>query len=498
MITDFLGKLVADKYRIESLLLESESGDLYAGRHEVLDKPVTVKILSPALAVDARWVRRFVDNARTASAVSDPNILNITDFGTDAKGISYAVYEPLEGSSLADFIAGAPAMDESRALPIARQIGTALAAAHGKDVIHGALAPRSVQVITDEAGSERIKVYGFGGDRMKVARDADPRYLAPEQCSAFPAADARSDIYALGVTLYEMLSGVVPYEGTTAAAILEKQNNEPPAPLSAFRKDLHPEIEPIVLSAMAIDPERRYQTIATFMEDLDLLSGGIKPAAKAEGAAAGRNVWQTAFIALVGISILAVALIYATSVKKTDPTTQLQADVGSLPVQPIGPATGAQEESLSRLPAMTDAEIMATQMAQPPGTLPGGDGYNAWANGGAPPPGAPPAGAPLPPYYPPGGQVYTIDPSTGSPFMPPEGGVILVPVPANTNTAAKPAASPRTLPANTATQPTPVPDTTPKPMATPPPKTPRPTPGAARTPAANKPADNPSSPESGP
>lgn len=203
-----------------------------------------------------------------------------------------------------------------------------------------------------------------------------------------------------------------------------------------------------------------------FAEDLELLSGGV-PVQQKAAAAPKRNIWQTAFIVLAGISLLAVALIYATSTKKTDPTTQLQADAGSLPVQPIGPATGAQEESLAKLPAMTDAEIMAVQnsnTALPPDSLPGGDGYNAWANGGAPPIGAPPQQ-----YVPPGGQYYTLDPNNpGSQFMPPDSGVILVPVPANTSTTtAKPSPTPKTQSANT-TQPTPAPATTPKPMATPP------------------------------
>jgi hypothetical protein len=207
--------------------------------------------------------------------------------------------------------------------------------------------------------------------------------------------------------------------------------------------------------------------MAAFAEDLDVLSTSLY--GKSNSAAASdrprRNIWQTAFIVLFGISVLAVALIYATSSKKTDPTVQLQADAGSLPVQPIGPATGAQEESLARLPSMTDAEIMATanSMAQPPGTLPGGDGYNAWANGGAPPPGAPPAQ-----YVQPGGQYYTIDPNTGSPFMPSDGGVVLVPVPVNTNTAVKPSPTPKNPAANAAVKPSPIPDATPKPLAVPP------------------------------
>ncbi len=482
MINDFVGKLVADKYRIESLIRESESGDFYLGRHEVSDRPATVKILSSAFAVDARWVKRFIAKARSASGVTHPNILNISDFGTDAKGISYAVFEPADGQTLRNAIDGENPFDEKRALDIARQIAAAVNAGHEKKIIHGGLDPKNIFINE----GDMVKVQGFGGDPMYVARDADPRYLAPEQCTAFPAADERSDVYALGVILFEMLSGTVPYNGQTAADVLAKQNSEPPPPLSAFGRELHPEIEPVALSAIAAEPERRYPNMAAFVEDLEILAGHIGIPEKAEAAAAAtpkRNIWQTAFVAFAGIAILAVALIYATSVKKTtDPTTQLVADVGSLPVQPIGPATGAQEESLARLPAMTEAEILATSMSASD-DLPGGDGYNAWANGGIPPVGAPQgvplAGAPLnqdfPPYYVPhGGQIYTIDPNGGSQFMPQEGGVILIPIPANTEPAAKPSPSPKTPAANTATQPTPAAAATPKPLATPPSKSEKP------------------------
>jgi hypothetical protein len=485
MTNDVIGRLIADKYRVEGLISEREAGDLYLGRHEVLDRPVTLRILSPALAIDGRWVRNFVNEARAASAVDHPNILAISDFGTDAKGISYAVYEELKGRSLSDLIGKEPPLDEQRAIEITRQVAKAVAAAHEKKILHGRLDPRSVYIDNGDKGHESVKVLDFGSDPLSVARDADPRYLAPEQCNAFPAADERSDVYAIGIMLYEMLSGGVPYDGKTPADILALQNSEPPAPLSAFRRDLHPDIEPIILSAIAADPERRYQTVASFAEDLDVLYANVggKRIAEAAAAAPGRNVWQTAFVVLAGISLLAIALIYGTSVRQTDPTTQLQADVGSLPVQPIGPATGAQEESLARLPAMTDAEIMqAAAMQQMQNDLPGGDGYNAWANGGAPPPGAP-LNSQIPPvgYVPPGGQVYTIDPSAGSQFMPPDGGVILVPVPMNTNTAVKPSPTPKTPGSNTDVPPEGA--ASPKPLATPPPKTER----TPAKPAADKP-----------
>ena len=92
MINDISGKLIADKYLVENLIRESHSGDLYLGKHEILDKPVILKVLPPVLAVDGRWVRRFIDEARTASALQHHNILALNDFGTDAQGVTYAVF----------------------------------------------------------------------------------------------------------------------------------------------------------------------------------------------------------------------------------------------------------------------------------------------------------------------------------------------------------------------------------------------------------------------
>lgn len=475
MIDDISGKQIADKYRVEGLIAERESGDLYRGKNEILDQPVTLRVLAPALAIDQRWVKTFLSEARSGSAVVHPNVLRITDFGTDPRGLTFTVFDELKGRSLSDLFASEPPLEERRAINIARQTAAAVSAAHEKKVLHARLDPRSIYIEPAVDGLDDVKVTGFGSDPMTVARDADPRYLAPEQCSAFPAADERADVYAIGILLYEMLSGGVPYDGATPADVLAKQNSEPPAPLSAFRDDLHPDIEPIVLSAIAADPERRYQTVSSFAEDLETLANAMNGKAMSSAAAnsGGRNIWQTAFVVLAGVGLLAAAIIYGTSVRQTDPTTQLQADVGALPVQPIGPATGAQEESLARMPIMTDAEIMQNAAAmQMQSDLPGGDGYNPWANGGAPPPGAP-LNSQAPPvgYVPPGGQVYTIDPMTGSQFMPPDGGVILVPVPMNTNTAANPSPSPRT-PASNSVQPTPEVSGTPKPLATPPPKTP--------------------------
>ncbi|MBV9242698.1 MAG: protein kinase [Acidobacteria bacterium] len=425
-------KLIADKYRVGELIREGEAGDLYHGRHEIMDRPVTVKILPQALGIDARWQKRFIDEARTASTVSHANVLQLNDFGTDQKGTSYAVFENTDGKTLADLESG-PALDEKRAIEIAKAIADGVAAAHEKGVIHGHLSPTNI-FLNDDV----VKVYGFGSDPANVSKDADVRYLAPEQLGKFSTADVRSDVYSLGVTLYEMVSGMLPYDANSAADIKAKQENEPPPPLTAFRKDLNPEIEPIILSAMAVDPERRYQSMKEFAEDLELL-GSRMGVPKAETAAAGGlkpPTWRTVGIVAAGVILLAGVLIYATRTKQTDVIAQLKADEGSMPVQPIGAATGAQEEALMKLPAdMTPEEIAAAQNAATPtgvGAAPGyssgplagstagsgGDNYNPWANGGQPPPGAPA-------YVPPAGARVSGDPNPSSPFTG-EGGTMII------------------------------------------------------------------------
>jgi hypothetical protein len=224
-----------------------------------------------------------------------------------------------------------------------------------------------------------------------------------------------------------MLSGALPYEAGSPSELKAKQENEPPAPLSAFRKDLNPEIEPIILSAMAVDPERRYQTMREFAQDLELL-GSRLGSTPTEATPAGLKppTWRTVAIVAAGIILVAGVLIYATRTKQTDVTAQLKPDEGSLPVQPLGPATGAQEEALMKLPVeMTPEEIAAAQNAATSAALgsapyssgplagstapTGGDTYNPWANGGVPPPGAPA-------YIPPAGSRVSGEPNPNSPF----------------------------------------------------------------------------------
>lgn len=499
MSDQFIGKVIANKYRIESILREGEFGKTYRGTHVSMEKPVIIKILSPALAVDENIAWQFSSEAKTASHISHPNILNVTDFGSDVNGAVYIIFEDAEGSTLKDEIQTVGQFTPERAVEIASQIAKALSFAHSKQTIHGGLSSDKVLLTNSVAGGETVKILDFGAvknhDGNFLEDEVSTRtveYLAPEQCTDAGAADERSDIYSLGVILYEMLAGEVPFKGDKPTAIMLKHSEEPPAPFSAFRQDLPADLELVVLRALAKNPEMRYQTADEFAAELKKIALGFAPNSAAVAAnSSPNNIWKTAFVVLAGISLLAIGLIYATSVKTTDPTTALQTDANGQPVQPINPATGAQEMDLANMSAFP-AEYMTNSNAAviPPGTLSGdgaGDGYNPWANGGAPPP-----GGPVVPYQvPQGGQVITIDPNSPSQFMPIEGGngVILVPIPANTavNANVKPTPTPKPPNANANVSATPVPETSPKSATQTTPPTTAPTPKPTEKPAAKPP-----------
>lgn len=498
MLDQFIGQVLADKYRIDSVLRDGGLGKIYRGTHLLMDKPVTVKILAPTLAVDENIVKRFSAEARTVSHISHPNILNVTDFGSDKNGAVFIVLEDAAGETLKETLAREGTFSQPRAVRIARQIAAALSAAHAVVVVHHRLTSANVLLAhtTDEA--EIVKVLDFGAVREDSIFDEetdleDLEYLSPEQNSSVQETDERSDIYGLGVIFYEMLAGEVPFKAETPTALMLKQTEEPPVPLAAFRNDLPAYLEPIVLKALAKNPEMRYQSAAEFADDLVNAPKNVGetetiiiPAETGDNKR--NNLWKTAFVVLAGISLLAIGLIYATSVKQTNPTTQLPTDANGSPVQPLNPATGLNEQGLSNMqtfmPEMVGGNSNMT-IPPMPNTLPGGDGYDPWARGGIPP-----AGAPYP--VAPGGQVYTIPgDANGNPFMPPLEGYVLVPQITNTNTNTanpKPSPMPKTIPAPANTQPQPSP--TPKENTQPPTETkPTSAPKPAKTPA--KPMETP-------
>lgn len=504
MSDTFIGKTLAEKYRIDSVMRETELGKVYHGRHLLMDKPVAVKILRPALAVDENIVRRFSSEARKISNVSHPGILNVTDFGSDAEGAVYIVFEDAEGETLKQAIERDGMFAPERAVGIAKQTAAALSAAHLKKIVHGNLNSENILL----TGGDAVKLLDLGAVKLDVVAAADDdlslpkiEYLSPEQCADAGDADERSDIYSLGVVLYEMLAGEVPFKAENTSELMMKHAQEPPPPLSAFRQDLPAGIEPLILQALAKNPEMRHQTAAELFDDLNRVERSIATTETAApaAAAANNNIWKTAFVVLAGISLLSVALIWATSSKQTNPST-LQADSNSQPVQPINPATGMNEQGLATIVPMSSEMLSNSNMTLTmPENLGGSDGNPYWQSGKVPP------GAPV--YIPPGGQV--IDPNNPnsvfnqdekSTFYRDANGSVYMIVPStpNANANTPPTATPRPTKspaANTAAQPTPAPTDPTKPAATPTPevktppvKTPAATPKPKNSPASIKPA----------
>ena len=513
MSDQFIGQTLADKYQIDSIIRDGTTNKIYRATHLLMDKPVTVKILSPEYTADENMVARFSAEAKKVSHLAHPNILNATDFGLDKNKAAYIVFDGADGETLSETLKRVGKLPVERAVRIAVQIAAALSAAHSYGMVHGQLNSDNVLLIKNANGSESVKLLDLGANDTETDQVSlkNLQYFSPEQNSLGAVPDARSDIYALGVIFYEMLANEVPFVAGTPTELLIKQSQNPPAPLSAFRKDIVPDIEPVVLKALAKNPELRYQSAREFVDDLNSATNTtispetiiVSPMTD-EAEAASNNLWKTAFVVLAGISLLAIGLIYATSTKQTNPTTTLQSDANGQPVQPLNPATGMNEQGTAALipyapgqPMGNSNMMMPMPNGMPQTVVPSGDGLgdgkNYWGGNGNPPPGAP--------IYPgqQGGQM--IDPSNpnGSIFM--QDGVIYerVPVPSNANVSANvktpptpngktppanvnanvapptatPAANPSPSPAKTPTvQPSPKPTVKPSPQPTAPPKTP--------------------------
>jgi serine/threonine protein kinase len=286
-----VGTVLADRYRIDALLGEGGMGKVYRAEHVLMRKRLAVKVLHRELTSVPEVVARFEREAMAAANIDHPNVAAATDFGRLSDGSVFLVLEFVQGRNLRDQIAEGP-MPVERALHITRQIAAGLGAAHALSIVHRDLKPENVMLIEKGGDKDFVKVLDFGIAKVPIGETtagADgqpitkvgmvfgtPEYMAPEQALGQPV-DGRADLYALGVILYEMISGVRPFSSKSPVGILGQQLSKP-APAFAERSPglvVPPAAEAIVHKLLAKDLVDRFQAAADVVSALEALLGPI-------------------------------------------------------------------------------------------------------------------------------------------------------------------------------------------------------------------------------
>jgi eukaryotic-like serine/threonine-protein kinase len=273
------GHIVDGKYRIVRQLGEGGMGAVYEGENTRIHRRVAIKVLHATSAANAETVARFEREAQAAGLIRNDHILEVLDLGSMPDGDRYMVMEYLDGETLLDRIRRHGKLEPSYVVPVARQFLSALEAAHSAGIIHRDIKPENIFIVRKVGRPDFIKLIDFGLSRfgalepesLKVTRTGaiigTPGYMAPEQARGH--VDARSDIYAAGVLLYEAVTGKLPFECTSLHDLLFKISVEAPTPPREHEPSLDEGLEAIILKAIATDPNQRYQTATELEEALE-------------------------------------------------------------------------------------------------------------------------------------------------------------------------------------------------------------------------------------
>ncbi|HUP49297.1 MAG TPA: protein kinase [Thermoanaerobaculia bacterium] len=322
------------RYRLLSLIGEGGMGKVYKGYDAALERHVAIKILPAELLTDAGRVARFVQEARAASALNHPHVVAVYDIGEErldqAGGVRFIAMELVDGRTLREMTASTP-LDMRKAIKTVMQVAEALTAAHAAGIIHRDLKPDNIMVTS--AGYAKVLDFGLAKLRMQkddpagdasrtIARGTDPDvvmgtagYMSPEQAQG-TAVDHRSDIFSLGCVLYELVTGLRAFRGSSSVDTLHKIIHSDPEPVRSLRPDTPSDLVRIIRKALAKDPDERYQTARDLVIDLrDLLReidtnpGGATVTAPAAPLPAGRRwMWPVIVAAVVLLGAVAVAI----------------------------------------------------------------------------------------------------------------------------------------------------------------------------------------------
>jgi serine/threonine-protein kinase len=398
-----IGQVIDKRYVVEALIARGGMGIVYRCRHLLIDRKFAVKIIRASMAQLPDAPRRFLIEAKAASTIGNEHIIDVVDYGTLPDGSAYLVMELLEGVPLSALIAKHERLPVARIAGIAAQVCEGLRAAHEAGIVHRDLKPENIFLSSRKSG-DFVKVLDFGIAKMMSASEpltkrglivGTPHYMAPEQ-AAGAVVDARGDIYSLGIILYELATGKVPFDATHYMAVLAKHMSEAPPPFDSLclPARLPSEFEAIVWTCLAKRPEERFQSMGELMIALEQLgqrqqqsgasrelSMALAPVPRGAGfrnsgtslPPAGRSVMVQPRSRAAGLmlALLGVLALAGVSLWRLQAPDELHAASSAAGPSELLPPPSARDHSAAR--ALDAESSSASALASAKDSLPSGD-----------------------------------------------------------------------------------------------------------------------------
>jgi serine/threonine protein kinase len=328
---ELIGSTLSGRYHVTRKVGQGGMGAVYEATHTLIGKKVAIKVLLEKYARREAIVQRLVQEAQLASSIRNEHIIDITDSGTTEDGRTFMVMEFLEGESLAECLARETKLPEQRILRIASQASFALAAAHAKGIVHRDIKPENL-FLQPRKEQDFVKVVDFGISKsLRASEEEDaprltqtgmvlgtPLYMSPEQARGDDELDARVDIYALGVIMYEAATGRVPFAGNNYLSVISQVLNEEPTPIREIRPEISDEFESVVLRAMAKNKADRYPSANDMLADVTALLDDPKHSTERAKITGPRRKQTTQprggtkiLVWVAGIAIVVAAIVFS-------------------------------------------------------------------------------------------------------------------------------------------------------------------------------------------